>query len=86
MNLTKARAILDHAVRNRDRAGQAVGEAANWIARGAPRVNIEARKTICEACDQWEPLADGATFHCAQCKCLAWKLAMATARCPLNRW
>lgn len=86
MNIAKARAILEHAIRNRERAGQAIAEVSAWIVSGTPIADVEARRTICEACDQWQTLADGKTFHCAKCKCLAAKLAMATARCPLNKW
>ena len=86
----RAKILFAHAAGNRDRLPQLLSDGAAWLAAGAPRVGAAvqaARKAKCEACEMWQPTEPGSPLrHCAVCKCLAAKLAMATARCPLGKW
>lgn len=91
-----ALAVAGHVIRNIDAAPKAISDIAEWGIAGAPMVGedeLAERKAICggdatrEKCPQWLPTEPGGSLmHCAVCKCLAAKLAMATTRCPLGKW
>jgi hypothetical protein len=87
--LTRAKALAEHAIANRDRCGQAARELADWTARGAPIADTQeqsARLEICRACEHWKPVGESSVMHCAQCKCIAVKLKLKTSVCPLSKW
>jgi hypothetical protein len=83
-------ASLGHVLRHPGAIPTAAMEAGAWLAAGAPLAGEEdraARRAICGVCPQWLPTEPGSPLmHCAACKCLAAKLAMATTRCPLGKW
>ena len=84
--LHTAAELLKHALANRAKAGEFAKAGAEWIESGAKTVDPSARRSICEACDRWQRVGDTELMHCTECKCLAWKLEMATSRCPLGKW
>jgi hypothetical protein len=48
---------------------------------------LEDRKTICSACDLWDPTAFGGTGRCKKCGCSTQaKLRIATEKCPIGKW
>ena len=79
---SRAAALAAHALANLDRCPQAASEVAEWVVRGAHRCDAAEharRLAVCHACKHWRTDPD----HCAVCKCLAGKLWLKTARCPL---
>ena len=85
-----ALAVIGYVAVNIDAAPRAAKEVVEWGLKGAPLAgekDLAARRAICGACDRWQPTKPGSLLmHCADCKCLAAKLAMATTRCPLGKW
>jgi hypothetical protein len=89
-------ATLGHVIRNPEAVPRAIMETGAWVVRGAPLADaatLAERQAICggdekrEKCQHWLPTEPGgAVMHCAVCKCLKAKLAMATTHCPLGKW
>lgn len=75
-----------------DKAKSLGTAAVNWAAKdGFARVPDEifqARKSICLACPNWDPIAFNNTGRCKLCGCSVTKLYIPSARCPDNpaRW
>lgn len=81
--------LTKHAMEHLDKFPQAASEGAAWLAAGAPLASEETRRErqlVCDACEHWKPIGQSDLMHCAVCKCPSWKLALATAACPLAKW
>jgi len=76
---------IEHLMLHMKQAPQAIKEGAKWIVAGAPladRVTVKIRRDTCEACEHWRTEPE----RCDKCKCLAGKLHLKTAKCPLAKW
>jgi hypothetical protein len=76
---------IEHLVGNANRLPQAARELGEWVANGAQLSDpqeIKARGEICRRCEHWRTEPE----RCDKCKCLAGKLHLKTAKCPLGKW
>ena len=63
---------------------------ATWASAGCPIVDekeCSRRINICTLCDKCQLDEDKFPVKCKQCGCsLNFKVALATSKCPLNKW
>ena len=62
---------------------------AEWVDRGAPVVTEEQfqqRVETCHTCEFFDAEAFGGKGRCQKCGCSSYKLFLATAKCPIDKW
>lgn len=74
-----------------DMASHLGGALIKWAARGFPIADHETRQRrlrLCRACPHWDESARANMGKCnhPKCGCTKIKLAIATERCPINKW
>jgi hypothetical protein len=60
-----------------------------WAREGFAVVHpetLEARRTICQACEHWKAEAFGGRGRCLKCGCSGAKLRLPHEKCPVGKW
>lgn len=61
-----------------------------WAGSGfstSSKDEIDARLSLCKACEFWDSAALNGTGRCLKCGCSTWaKIRMASEKCPIDKW